>query len=1544
MTTRKPNLPRRNVSLTILALVLGGIANMGGCPPELLNRADQLFGTNFNPPVILSVTPTSGSAAGGTNVTIRGLNFEDGTGVLFGDTAATSVKRTNNNLLEVVAPPGAPGPVDVTVIAGDTQSTVLDAGFEYLDDSAAEGVPGVTSVQPDRSSVLGGTRITINGSRFKAGTQVMFGSFIGTDVQVIDENQLQVTAPAQVAGKVDLMVRSPDGTTTTLSDGFEYFAIADADAEIIRQLETRFPGGPRVVSAVATDNTSVQVTFSEPVSLATGQKPGNYSIVIPEGGVLLLDPGVAPTLDPEQTTVDLTTLGMADASYRLTVSGIRDLAGNSLASPDILVNPTQTEFDGIPPATIGDQTDTDGDGLADWFEMLGWSINIELANGVRTQAYVTSNPFVADTDGDGLSDSEENARSLDPRTDDTDADLVSDWDEIHLYASNPTDQDTDNDGLADKTELQFKTSPTLADTDGDQLDDREELVIRNRNPRLSDLPIPQIVIGSTNVEIDERFTYTDEMGVQRSTESSTSSSFTQADTTTFSESNTRSNEATNTFNQSLQVGGEVGTEGWKVGGQVEVGFGQERGRGYTSTVSNESSQTTQAQYTDALSQALAVSQNQSVTRSVDDARVSADVTIVNSGDLAFTIQNLEISARVKDPRSRDRFLPMATLLPASGNSEYNLGPTGSQRGPFIFENTEIFPNLAQDLIREPRAVIFEIANYDIVDEYGRNFAFTLDEINDVTAGITIDFGDGRVESYRVATANTFDSNGIATGITMREALTNIIGLTEVNNEELLPAGTDLTSPAIRGSFGTHLGNHGEQILTRVRGVQTNLDSLDPAAKFWVVLSSADIPETADFGDLALHPGDNYMLWYVQDTDKDGLFAREEFMAGCSDSLVDTDGDGISDYDEVKNGWLLATPGNVRRVYAHPGRADTDLDGVPDDLERRLGMDPRSGDTDGDGLKDDVELNGYSVVLLDGDTDPNNNPQVNVMPYSDAVIIEPRNGGDGTAATTANPDSDDVQLVGVGKGVMPGQPVIGPGPDGIIDTTPEGDEYVSTKGPSIVATEMATAASVVATSSDDVQLIAQGDPVAEGDVVIGAGPDGVLQTMPSGTEKIRTPHRAMFASDPVLADTDADSLVDGREEFLGSRPNIRDADSVLDSDFDGLTNQQEMDGWRIGGTGALVTSDPNVADTDHDGLPDAIEWALLTNPRQRDTDGDGLNDIEEADLTNARGQFDDDRIAAAMARCTDAAGCDFTPAATPVGTDPVIADTDNDGLLDGVEVDGWQVRVSGQAIKNVTSDPFNANSDTDNLGDFEEYRGFDNLAPTAGGDQGDATDPRESDTDGDGVSDSRERDQNQTLNLEGTLKRSAVVPDQVIRIEYTGFQALGDCDNSSNEDYVIWGEAEIPTATGTTKLSLVNTNTLSGFPAGFMAYVDCANSCLTGQTGPTFAGDCDGSPPITSTLVTKHLDIGANEFVLMDGERYFVKPYDRTASLTAYIAEMDGSCGGSLTINSDFGAAFFEGNAVLDSGQINSMPNQMFERMTNSAGCNFELDYDVNVIP
>ncbi|WP_161635181.1 discoidin domain-containing protein [Desulfovermiculus halophilus] len=70
-----------------------------------------------------------------------------------------------------------------------------------------------------------------------------------------------------------------------------------------------------------------------------------------------------------------------------------------------------------------------------------------------------------DSDGDGLTDSEEETHGTDPDTADTDGDGLTDGEEVNTYDTDPTSADTDGDGTEDGEEVSQGSDPLQADSD-----------------------------------------------------------------------------------------------------------------------------------------------------------------------------------------------------------------------------------------------------------------------------------------------------------------------------------------------------------------------------------------------------------------------------------------------------------------------------------------------------------------------------------------------------------------------------------------------------------------------------------------------------------------------------------------------------------------------------------------------------------------------------------------------------------------------------------------------------------------------------------------------------------------------------------------------------------------------------------------------------------------------------------------------------------------------------------------------------------------------
>jgi len=212
--------------------------------------------------------------------------------------------------------------------------------------------------------------------------------------------------------------------------------------------------GSGVASAQKTDVPFIMGNIDSTCT-TSGASAGNWTItcgdITPGAGATLIAP---PAVDSVLAPVDVVSAPAPEYE--------------PVAEPALVDDPgTDVPADTVAETTM--DTDTDGDGISDYYE-----INV----------YATD-PGLWDTDGDGLSDGDELLTTgSDPFVWDTDGDGLGDGDERAagtdpLTADEPTPDatglDGDNDRLADADEAAVGTDPSSPDSDGDGYYDGDEV-------------------------------------------------------------------------------------------------------------------------------------------------------------------------------------------------------------------------------------------------------------------------------------------------------------------------------------------------------------------------------------------------------------------------------------------------------------------------------------------------------------------------------------------------------------------------------------------------------------------------------------------------------------------------------------------------------------------------------------------------------------------------------------------------------------------------------------------------------------------------------------------------------------------------------------------------------------------------------------------------------------------------------------------------------------------------------------------------------------
>jgi hypothetical protein len=172
-------------------------------------------------PAISSLSPSAGSTAGGTSVTISGAGFgvgSSGTEFRFGSIAATMVNCTSTTTCTVLTPGHRGSLVGVKATVNrrrNPQSHPADL-FTYV------RPPTLTAITPQEGPQAGGTSVSITGTSLTGTSAVKFGATGAMSFTVNSPTSITAVSPAG-SGTVDVTVTTAGGTTpTSAADHFTY--------------------------------------------------------------------------------------------------------------------------------------------------------------------------------------------------------------------------------------------------------------------------------------------------------------------------------------------------------------------------------------------------------------------------------------------------------------------------------------------------------------------------------------------------------------------------------------------------------------------------------------------------------------------------------------------------------------------------------------------------------------------------------------------------------------------------------------------------------------------------------------------------------------------------------------------------------------------------------------------------------------------------------------------------------------------------------------------------------------------------------------------------------------------------------------------------------------------------------------------------------------------------------------------------------------------------------------------------------------------------
>ncbi len=516
--------------------------------------------------------------------------------------------------------------------------------------------------------------------------------------------------------------------------------------------------------------------------------------------------------------------------------------------------------------------------------------------------------------------------------------------------------DFDGDGLTDWEEVyQYHTDPMCKDTDGDGWTDKQELTLYNKDklsfsPLIADTPFVDVEItGKPEIY----YIYTNTQGktiteIQSTTEGTTGS---HSETNT----NTKSFNMTHGWNASTthKWGKKWTADNNFVFHKTETSYEGGFTIGFSGSYSSGDTYTFAKSDTEGWSKSWQNGRNisESNSKTITGGKVVIPVKLKNKTEVGYTIKAITIAINKLPYGKKNLKVPVGSY---STNSAMTLRPN-SESGQYNI-TLNLTTAETEQLLKYSNTILVEISGFQITtfkDSQSGNNDFTeaLTEVRARTASVYIDCGLNNKKripkTYNVAVKNKFNPEATSLNdqyqpVTLKEIFNEILQIeensTSKNGYELYThANGKKTLKTLYGVTNGATSKEGSWYIEHTR-MENGILKKDQYPFFW----DGNKLDAWNFEDITVNAGDEINIYFDVDMDEDNVPLNVEKIHGISDYKKDTDGDYLSDYEELY-GWYK--PGLHKEKYRN------EIQDYADNEDNRVYSNPALKDTDGDGLND-----------------------------------------------------------------------------------------------------------------------------------------------------------------------------------------------------------------------------------------------------------------------------------------------------------------------------------------------------------------------------------------------------------------------------------------------------------------------------------------------------------------------------------------------------------------------------------------------------------------